>query len=297
VGNVDETAPFGALLASGLWEPFLAWAPGDGVKVRIHGLRFEAGQTIAVRGIAKRRIASGDGYRDGVERVAAIDVHHLAAGPDAVAAVQREPTLGSQNRPCGRRGRSPRTTKDARCRCGCPRGYSSWSAPRPRTSRSMASLRRTGPFDFIRVGPSASGSSGTATHPEVVGREVQHGAAARGARLRGHRRRPELRSDVRAAEPELPSHPLRHEHLLTREILRRAAAFFAKENKWVGDITSIRTWEGWLYLAAIVDLFSRRVVGWAAAEHMRTELVVEALERAVRHRQPAEGLTFHSDRG
>jgi putative transposase len=50
-----------------------------------------------------------------------------------------------------------------------------------------------------------------------------------------------------------------------------------------------------VYLAAIVDLFSRRVVGWAAAEHMRTELVVEAL--AVRHRQPAEGLTSHRDRG
>jgi putative transposase len=71
----------------------------------------------------------------------------------------------------------------------------------------------------------------------------------------------------------------------------------APDEFWVGDITYIRTWEGWLYLAAIVDLFSRRVVGWAAAEHMRTELVVEALEKAVRHRQPAEELTFHSDRG
>lgn len=52
-----------------------------------------------------------------------------------------------------------------------------------------------------------------------------------------------------------------------------------------------------MYLAVFVDLFSRRVVGWAAAEHMRTELVVDALEMAVRRRQPTAGLIVHSDRG
>ena len=66
---------------------------------------------------------------------------------------------------------------------------------------------------------------------------------------------------------------------------------------WAGDITYVRTWEGWMYLATVIDLASRRVVGWAMAEHMRAELVCEALEMALSWRQPDVGLIFHSDRG
>ena len=66
---------------------------------------------------------------------------------------------------------------------------------------------------------------------------------------------------------------------------------------YVGDITYIRTWEGWLYLATVIDLASRRVVGWAMAEHMRAELVCDALRMAINARQPAPGAIFHSDRG
>lgn len=66
---------------------------------------------------------------------------------------------------------------------------------------------------------------------------------------------------------------------------------------WVADITYVRTWEGWLYLAVVMDCFSRRIVGWAVAPHLRAELVVEALEMAVAHRQPAAGVVHHSDRG
>jgi transposase InsO family protein len=66
---------------------------------------------------------------------------------------------------------------------------------------------------------------------------------------------------------------------------------------YVGDITYIRTWEGWLYLATVIDLASRRVVGWAMAEHMRAELVCDALRMAIENRQPAPGAIFHSDRG
>ena len=66
---------------------------------------------------------------------------------------------------------------------------------------------------------------------------------------------------------------------------------------WVGDITYIWTWEGWLYLATVIDLSSRRVVGWAMADHMRTELVADALRMAIGARRPAPGLIFHSDRG
>jgi putative transposase len=66
---------------------------------------------------------------------------------------------------------------------------------------------------------------------------------------------------------------------------------------WCADITYIRTREGWLYLAVIMDCWSRRIVGWALATHLRTELVLEALEMAVAHRQPTPGVVFHSDRG
>lgn len=66
---------------------------------------------------------------------------------------------------------------------------------------------------------------------------------------------------------------------------------------WCGDITYVRTWEGWLYLASVIDLASRRVVGFAMAAHMRSELVCDALKMALRSRRPAPGLIFHSDRG
>lgn len=66
---------------------------------------------------------------------------------------------------------------------------------------------------------------------------------------------------------------------------------------WAGDITYLRTGEGWCYLATVIDLASRRVVGFAMAEHMRTSLVCEALEMALKARRTGLGLLFHSDRG
>lgn len=66
---------------------------------------------------------------------------------------------------------------------------------------------------------------------------------------------------------------------------------------WVADITYLRTWQGWLYLAAVQDAFSRRIVGWSMADHMRSDLVVDALQMAIARRQPAPGLIHHSDQG
>src|SRR6476659_3761020 len=67
--------------------------------------------------------------------------------------------------------------------------------------------------------------------------------------------------------------------------------------KWVGDVTYLRTAEGWLYLAVVLDIYSRRVVGWAMDKHMEEELVASALQMATTHRQPREGVLHHSDRG
>jgi putative transposase len=66
---------------------------------------------------------------------------------------------------------------------------------------------------------------------------------------------------------------------------------------WVTDITYVRTGEGWLYLAVVLDCFSRRVVGWAMRDNLGTELVLQAMRMALLQRQPEPGLAHHSDRG
>jgi putative transposase len=76
-------------------------------------------------------------------------------------------------------------------------------------------------------------------------------------------------------------------------------AFFAERpnEKWCGDITYVKTWDGWAYLATVIDLHSREVVGWAIADHMRAELATAALDMAIARRRPPAGVIFHSDRG
>lgn len=71
----------------------------------------------------------------------------------------------------------------------------------------------------------------------------------------------------------------------------------APNQKWVGDITYLWTDEGWLYLATVIDLYSRQVVGWAMAERMTADLVCDALQMAVYKRKRPKGVIFHSDRG
>jgi transposase InsO family protein len=72
----------------------------------------------------------------------------------------------------------------------------------------------------------------------------------------------------------------------------------APDTTWAGDITYLRTGEGWLFLATVIDLYSRRVIGWSIVTHMRTELVADALKMAVATRGgTVEGVVFHSDRG
>jgi len=79
--------------------------------------------------------------------------------------------------------------------------------------------------------------------------------------------------------------------------LNRQFQVEAPDRVWAGDITYIRTASGWAYLAVVLDLHSRMVVGWALADHMRTELVEKALESALGQRSPSRGMLHHSDRG
>jgi putative transposase len=81
------------------------------------------------------------------------------------------------------------------------------------------------------------------------------------------------------------------------DLVRRDFNPSGPDHVWVADITYVRTWEGWLYLAVILDAFSRRVVGWSLADHLRTELATDALQMALATRRPPRGLIHHSDRG
>jgi putative transposase len=89
-----------------------------------------------------------------------------------------------------------------------------------------------------------------------------------------------------------------HPFPIVENILNRNFTATEPDKAWVADITYIPTQQGWLYLAVIIDLFSRRVVGWSLADHMRTDLVLNALKSALGQRLPStSGLVFHSDRG
>lgn len=89
-----------------------------------------------------------------------------------------------------------------------------------------------------------------------------------------------------------------HHHLAVAEnLLKREFRATAPDLKWVADITYLPTQHGWVYLAAVLDLFSRRVIGWAVRPTLERELVVTALQRALVQRKPSPGLLHHSDRG
>jgi transposase InsO family protein len=110
----------------------------------------------------------------------------------------------------------------------------------------------------------------------------------RGAGLVGKHRRRSQRTTI--PDPGAAASP----DLIGRDFSTNPARI---NRRWCGDITYVRTWEGWLYLATVIDIASRRVVGWATADHLRTDLVEDALRQAVTRRRPPAGVIFHSDRG
>ncbi|MEH2614380.1 putative transposase [Bradyrhizobium sp. AZCC 1693] len=89
----------------------------------------------------------------------------------------------------------------------------------------------------------------------------------------------------------------RHSLPIAPNLIDRNFTTAAPNRIWLADITYIPTAEGWLYLAAIMDLFSRKIVGWAMRDHMRVELVSSALTMAIQQQRPEAGLIHHSDRG
>jgi len=108
----------------------------------------------------------------------------------------------------------------------------------------------------------------------------------RAAGVVGCHRRRHVVTTVR--EPSAPLAP---------DCIERQFVAEAPNTKWTADITYVPTWAGFLYLAVVLDVFSRRIVGWAMAEHLRTELVLAALDMALWNRRPDPGVIHHSDHG
>jgi putative transposase len=123
----------------------------------------------------------------------------------------------------------------------------------------------------------------------ALGRRVSHKRVwrlMRAAGLRGRHPRAWKRTTIGADQP-VPA----------PDLIGQSFRADRPNEKWCGDVTYVKTWDGWAYLATVIDLHSRKLVGWAIADHMRTELVTAALDMAMARRQPPAGVIFHSDRG
>ncbi|MFJ6200181.1 IS3 family transposase [Micromonospora sp. NPDC092111] len=147
---------------------------------------------------------------------------------------------------------------------------------------------------IIEVHAMSKGTYGAPrVHAELADAGLRHGRKRiarlmRGAGVCG--KSPRRWQTTTIADPAAADRP----DLVRREFTTDAARV---DTRWCGDITYISTWQGWLYLATVIDLASRRVVGWAVADHLKTDLVDAALSDAIMRRRPASGLIFHSDRG
>jgi transposase InsO family protein len=147
---------------------------------------------------------------------------------------------------------------------------------------------------IIEVHEASGGTYGAPrVHAELLdqGRRHSRKRVARLMRQAGRRgRAPRRWRTTTVPDPVAPARP----DLIGRDFRTHPGQVNAR---WCGDITYINTWEGWLYLATVIDPASRRVVGWAVADHLRTDLVAEALSAAVATRRPTQPVIFHSDRG
>ena len=171
-----------------------------------------------------------------------------------------------------------------------PAGYYAWRS-RPESRRSAAN--RALVDDIKRVHRDTRGRYGS---PRI---HVELKAQGRGA-SRGRIERLMRRHGIRAimARPRrVRTTDSRHDLPIAPNLLDRSFSATAPNRVWLADITYIETDQGWLYLAAVMDLYSRRIVGWAMADHLRAGLPLAALRMAISAQRPGVGLIHHSDRG
>jgi putative transposase len=170
-----------------------------------------------------------------------------------------------------------------------PSGYWAW-VKRPPSARSRSDLALAG--EIRRIHAESRGTYGVPRiHAELrfAGTRCSRKRVARLMRTAGlegvHRRR-----FVRTTRTDRSVAP-------APDLVNRAFTADRPDRLWVADITYLPTWQGFLYLAVVVDVFSRMVVGWSMAGHLRTELIGAAIDMAIARRRPAAGLVHHSDRG
>ena len=167
---------------------------------------------------------------------------------------------------------------------------SGYYAARARTGRPAKACPVT---PYMQAAFSASGRS-------YGSRRLRAALHDRGIEVGRHRVRTLMRiHDIRPIWKRKFIHTTDSRHALpiADNVLDRKFEPVAANLAWVSDITYVRTRSGWLYLAAVMDLFSRKIVGWAMAPSMPAELVCSALQMAIAHRRPPVGLVVHSDRG
>lgn len=169
------------------------------------------------------------------------------------------------------------------------RGYRAWVA-RPVSQRARTDLKV-----LAHIREQYSLSKGTYGRPRMT-LELKEEGLAVGERRVGRLMRLNGIRPVRTRRHKVTTDSQHHlgvaPNLLDGDFLADAP-----NRKWAGDISYIWTAEGWLYLAVVIDLFSRRVVGWAVSDRMKKDLAIRALEMAIHLRKPPKGCIFHSDRG
>ena len=168
-------------------------------------------------------------------------------------------------------------------------GYYAWRT-RPPSEREMANQELLEQIKIVHRDSDETYGSPRIYHALLtLGRKCSKNRVARLMRRNDiqakHKRRFKATTKRNKAHPVAPN------------LLERDFTAEQPDQKWLADITYIPTLEGWLYLAAVLDLYTRRIVGWAMAERMTSALTINALEMALQQRKPAAGLIHHSDQG
>lgn len=169
-------------------------------------------------------------------------------------------------------------------------GYYAWRE-RPPTTRQQSNARLLALIRELRQGPAICyGSPRLTAELKAQGHRCSENRIARLLQTHGLRAqcRPRFVPCTTDSAHDLPIAPNR---------LAGRVAPDGPNQVWLQDLTYVPTAKGWLYLALVLDLWSRKIVGWAMAEHMRSDLVISALQMAATQRQPPRGLLLHSDRG
>jgi putative transposase len=170
-----------------------------------------------------------------------------------------------------------------------PSGFYAWRS-RPVSAREMANRELVMKIETVYYDSYETYGSPRVYHElKAQGVACSENRVARLMRLRGLQAKQVRR--YKATTKRNKKHPV------APNLLKRDFAAERPDHKWLTDITYIPTREGWLYLAAILDLYSRQIVGWAMSKRMTAALTIRALKMAIRRRRPGAGLIHHSDQG